>query len=110
MHTALESAMRRVTTAGWHVEDTGDDDFGSSTFLVEIPRHEGEFTDMLAAIDADDDEVRALTDNRGWFLVIVRSTGVIVVIPCKDQNVARSIFTAVEEDYNFWLWQTGWGL
>lgn len=100
-----DNLFKQIITAGWAVQSDGDVESSWGYFsLIEIPSHEGEFTELMDALELDDEDenlLRALP--RGWYISIESSDGFIYVYEVTSGEIhAKALFSIRADHFSEW--------
>lgn len=90
-----DGLFKSIITAGWNTESDGNVESPYGFFaLVELPAHEGEFTELAEAVFEDDTEAIEQLRNlpRGWYFTMENSDGLIWVYEMIGELSAKHIF------------------
>lgn len=110
LSSRYDRLFKSIIGIGWAVKSDGEVDSLSGFFaLVEIPAHEGEFNELLDALNVGQPEALCYEESEfpasGWYTTVETSTGFIYVF--EHATEAAAVEAYKESLYKYMQWLDG---
>lgn len=100
---SVEDTFKAIVDAKWGVVSSGIIDAPTGHFtVVEIPKHEGERTEMREAVFENEDAGTFDDIEAGWYIAIQSPPNTLTYEKCQNRDYAFARFALARSAYEDW--------